>query len=78
MPSQPSGCTPCSLTFSSTLSASDLTWRLEVPLAITMKSVTLVLPRTSMTVMSLGLHVFQGGNRHLDQLFGLHCQTLHS
>src|SRR5690606_37825613 len=41
--------------FSRTFSASDLTWRLELPVAITMQSVTPALPRTSMAVMSLPL-----------------------
>src|SRR5690606_27790796 len=54
-PSTPSGCTSSFLAKRTTSSAIDLTWRLEVPEATTMKSVTLLLPRTSISTMSLAL-----------------------
>src|SRR5690606_30422908 len=54
-PSTPSGCTSSFLAKRTTSSAIDLTWRLEVPEATIMKSVTLLLPRTSISTMSLAL-----------------------
>src|SRR5690606_29857784 len=54
-PSTPSGIAPRFLANLTTSSAIDLTWRVEVPEAITRWSATLVLPRTSISTTSLAL-----------------------
>src|SRR6185437_4129895 len=52
-PSTPNGITPAFLAYLATSSARDLTWRAEVPEAMTSRSAMEVLPRTSISRTSL-------------------------
>src|SRR5207253_2696289 len=56
-PSVPSGRKPAALAFSTTRSASERTWRSELPLAITMVSKTSVSSRTSSTLTLAALQL---------------------
>lgn len=63
------------INISSTLSHIDLTWRLELPVAITMKSVMLRFSRGRRWSGCPDPSDLQGGDHHLDQLFGLHSHV---